>query len=148
MIINEAKNNIDYVMYYWDEDEANAKKGTLNKPQIETLIDVLKGNHTLNVIAVDVNGNQTKKSQKIIGDNKPNLDIKTNGKVFRIIVSDDEEVARIEYTLNSNEKQTEEVSQKEYTKDLELINGKNTLTVTVYNKNGLSSTSTVEYVKE
>ena len=144
----ESKNNIDYVMYYWDEDEANAKKGTLNKPQIETLIDVLKGNHTLNVIAVDVNGNQTKKSQKIIGDNKPNLDIKTNGKVFRIIVSDDEEVARIEYTLNSNEKQTEEVSQKEYTKDLELINGKNTLTVTVYNKNGLSSTSTVEYVKE
>lgn len=44
--------------------------------------------------------------------------------------------------------QTEEVSDKEYTKDLELQAGKNNLTVTVYNKNGLSETTTVEYVKE
>ncbi len=144
----ESKNNIDYVIYYWDEDEANAKKGVINKQQIETTIDVLEGNHTLNILAVDVNGNQTKKSQKIIGDNKPKLDIKTNGKVFRIVASDDESISKIEYTLNSNEKQTEEINEQEYTKDLELESGENKLTVTVYNKNGLSATSTVEYVKE
>ena len=65
----ESKNNIDYVMYYWDEDEANAMKGTINNTKTEPTIDVLEGTHTLNIIAVDVNGNQTKKSQKIIGDN-------------------------------------------------------------------------------
>ena len=140
----ESKNNIDYVMYYWDEDEANAMKGTINN----TKTDVLEGTHTLNIIAVDVNGNQTKKSQKIIGDNKPKIDVKTNGKVFRIIASDDEGLSKIEYTFNSQEMQTEEVSDKEYTKDLELQAGKNNLTVTVYNKNGLSETTTVEYVKE
>ena len=91
----ESKNNLDYVMYYWDEDQENAKKATTSKQQIETYIDVLEGTHTLNVIAVDTNGNQTKKSQKIIGDNKPTIDVKTNGKVFRIIASDDEEVAKI-----------------------------------------------------
>ncbi len=144
----ESKNNIDYVMYYWDDDEANAMRGTINKTKTETTIEVLEGTHTLKIIAVDKNGNQTKKTQKIIGDNKPNLDIKTNGKVFRIIASDDEEIARVEYTLNSNEKQEETVNQKEYTKDLELVNGTNSLTVTVYNKNGLSATTTVEYVKE
>lgn len=144
----ESKNNLDYVMYYWDEDQENAKKATTSKQQIETYIDVLEGTHTLNVIAVDTNGNQTKKSQKIIGDNKPTIDVKTNGKVFRIIASDDEEVAKIEYTFNSGEKQEEQVNQKDYTKDLELANGKNSLTVTVYNKNGLSATTTVEYVKE
>ena len=36
----------------------------------------------------------------------------------------------------------------EYTKDIELQNGENNLTVTIYNKNGLSVTSTVKYVKE
>ena len=144
----ESKNNIDYVMYYWDEDEANAMKGTINNTKTEPMIDVLEGTHTLNIIAVDVNGNQTKKSQKIIGDNKPKIDVKTNGKVFRIIASDDEELSKIEYTFNSQEMQTEEVSDKEYTKDLELQAGKNNLTVTVYNKNGLSETTTVEYVKE
>ena len=84
----------------------------------------------------------------IIGDNKPNLDIKTNGKVFRIIASDDENISKIEYTFNSNDKQTEEVNQQEYTKDLGLQSGNNKLTVTVYNKNGLTATSTVEYTKE
>ena len=135
-------------MYYWDDDEANAMRGTINKTKTETTIEVLEGTHTLKIIAVDKNGNQTKKTQKIIGDNKPNLDIKTNGKVFRIIASDDEEIVRVEYTLNSGEKQEETVNQKEYTKDLELVNGTNSLTVTVYNKNGLSATTTVEYVKE
>lgn len=144
----ESKKNLDYVIYYWDEDESNAKKGTFDKQKVETLIDVLEGTHTLNIIAVDKDGNQTKKSQKIIGDNKPNVEIKTNGKVFRIIASDDESISKIEYKLNSDETQTEEINQKDYTKDLELQNGENSLTVTVYNKNGLSSTTMGKYVKE
>ena len=143
-----SKITIDYIMYYWDENEADAKQFTVNDVKTETLIDVLKGTHTLNVVAVDINGNKTTKPQKVIGDNKPELEVKTNGKVFRIISSDDESLAKIEYSLNSGEVQTEEINQKEYQKDLELANGKNTLTVTVYNSNGLIATTTVEYVKE
>lgn len=143
-----SKINIDHIMYYWDENESDAKQFTVNDIKTETLIDVLEGTHTLNVVAVDANGNKTTKQQKVIGDNKPELEVKTNGKVFRIISSDDESLAKIEYSLNSSETQTEEINQKEYQKDLELINGKNTLTVTVYNSNGLIATTTVEYVKE
>lgn len=143
-----SKINIDYIMYYWDENEADAKQFTVNDVKTETLIDVLEGTHTLNVVALDTNGNKTTKQQKVIGDNKPELEVKTNGKVFRIISSDDEALAKIEYSLNSGEVQTEEINQKEYKKDLELANGKNTLTVTVYNSNGLIATTTVEYIKE
>ena len=143
-----SKINIDYIMYYWDENESDAKQFTVNDVKTETLIDVLEGTHTLNVVTVDTNGNKSTKQQKVIGDNKPELEVKTNGKVFRIISSDDESLAKIEYSLNSSEIQTEEINQKEYQKDLELINGKNTLTVTVYNSNGLIATTTVEYVKE
>ena len=144
----ESKNNIDYITYYWDEDEASAVTGQINGTKAEASITPLEGTHTLNIIAVDINGVQTKKTQKIIGDNKPNVEIRTNGKVFRIIASDDESISKIEYTLNDGEMKTEEVNQMEYTKDVELEAGKNKFTVTVYNKNGLSATSTVEYVKE
>ena len=61
-------------------------------------------------------------------------------------------VDKINFLFNNGgaegEKQTEEINQSEYTKDLELQNGKNNLTVIVYNKNGLVATLTVEYVKE
>lgn len=145
----ESKNaNIDYIAYYWDEDEANAKQEVVNDVQKEIYIDVLEGTHTLNIIVADETGAQTKKAQKIIGDNKPKIEVKTNGKVFRVIATDDEEVTKIETTLNSNETETEEVNQKEYTKDITLENGTNQLKVTVYNKNGLTETTTVEYVKE
>ena len=144
----ESKNNIDYITYYWDEDEASAVTGQINGTKAEASITPLEGTHTLKIIAVDINGVQTKKTQKIIGDNKPDIEIRTNGKVFRIIASDDESISKIEYTLNDGEMKTEEVNQMEYTRDVELEEGKNKFTVTVYNKNGLSATSTVEYVKE
>lgn len=143
-----SKTNIDYIMYYWDENETDAKKFTVNDTKTETLIDVPEGKHTLTIVAVDIKGNKTTEPQQVIGDNKPELEIKTNGKVFRIISSDDEGLAKIEYSLNSSETQAEQINQKEYQKDLDLVNGKNTLTVTVYNINGLTQTTTVEYVKE
>ena len=144
----ESKINIDYIMYYWDEDEQNAKQAEINDLKTEQLIDVLEGTHTLNITAVDINGAKTTKTQKIIGDNKPTLDVKTNGKIFRIKAADDEELTKIEITLNSNETITEDINDKTYTKDIELENGENRLIITVYNKNGLSAVARVKSIKE
>lgn len=147
-VTTESKINIDYVMYYWDKDEANAVKSTINNIKNVTLIDVLEGTHTLNIIAVDIEGNQTSKTQKIIGDNKPELAVTTNGKVFMIGATDDEGLSKIEITLNSNETITEELNGKEYSTTVDLENGENKLIVTIYNKNGLTETSRVKYTKE
>lgn len=144
----ECSVNLDYVMYYWDEDESNAIKGTINQPKAEAKITVLEGTHTLNIIAVDENGVQTKKSQKIIGDNAPELEITTDGQQFIIKGTDDESLAKVEITLNSDEMKTETIEGKEYSNTIQLQNGENKLTVTIYNKNGLAKTSKVKYVKE
>lgn len=144
----ESKINIDYIMYYWDDDEENTQKFTINDVKNVTLIDVLEGTHTLNIVAVDVEGNQVTKTQKIIGDNKPELAITTNGKVFVISASDDEGLSKIEITLNTNETITEELSGKEYSNTIDLEDGENRLTVVIYNKNGLSEISRVKYTKE
>jgi hypothetical protein len=144
----ESKINIDYVKYYWDENEAEAKQFTINDVKNVTLIDVLEGTHTLNIVAVDIEGNETKKTQKIIGDNKPEVKITTDGKAFIINAKDDENLSKIEITLNNNEMIAREINEKEYSTTVDLENGENRLTVTVYNKNGLSEVSRVKFTKE
>ena len=41
-----------------------------------------------------------------------------------------------------------EINEKEYSTTVDLENGENRLTVTVYNKNGLSEVSRVKFTKE
>lgn len=143
-----SNENIDFIMYYWDENEQDAKKFTVNDVKTETLIDVEEGIHTLNLVAQDINGVKSTKTQKVIGDNKPELDVQTDGKTFTITGSDDEELSKIEITLNSDETKTEEINQKTYKGSVDLVDGENKLIVTIYNKNGLSKTAKVRYVKE
>lgn len=144
----EIEDGIDYIMYYWDEDMENAKKFTINNTKTETQIEVIEGTHTLNVVAVGTDGKETKKSQVIKGVKKPNLDVKTNGKVFKIDASDESGLSKIEIKLNSNETKTETIEGNEYTTMIDLEDGVNKLIVTVYNKNGVSKTSKVKYTKE
>lgn len=144
----DNEDEIDYVIYYWDEDEEGAVKRNINDENKDILIDVLEGMHTLNIIAVDKEGNETTKTQAIKGDNKPELKVKTNGKVFAISASDDEGLSKIEIKLNSNETITEEIDEKDYSTTVDLEDGVNKLIVTVYNKNGVSETSKVKYTKE
>lgn len=144
----ESEININYVMYYWDDDEQNAEQFTINDVRDVRLIDVLEGTHTLTIVAVDVEGNETIKTQKVIGDNKPVIDIVTNGEIFAIKATDDQGLAKIEITLNSNETLTEEITGTEYSTNINLEDGENRLTVVVYNINGLTETSRVKYTKE
>ena len=144
----EKEEGIDYISYYWDEDIENAKKLTINSTKTETLIEVMEGTHTLNVIAVDNEGNEIKKSQVIKGVKKPKVDVKTNGQIFKIYATDDEGLSKIEIKLNSNEIKSETIDGKEYTTFIDLVDGENKLSVTVYNKNGVSATSKVKFTKE
>lgn len=144
----ESEINIDYVVYYWDDEEANAEPYTVNDVKNVTLIDVKEGTHTLNVKAVDIQGDTETISQKIIGDNKPELKVTTDGQKFIIRASDDEGLSKVEITLNTNETITEEINNSEYTKNVDLENGENKLTVKIYNKNGISETAKVKFTKE
>lgn len=144
----ESSINIDYISYYWDNDDENAQKYTINDTKTETLVEVLEGNHDLNIVAVDIEGNENKKTQTIIGDTKPELNVTSDGKKFVINASDDEELTKIEYKLNSNEVISKEINNTEYSEMIDLEDGVNKLMVKIYNKNGLTETAKVKYTKE
>ena len=147
-VTTESTINIDKIKYYWDNDEANATVLTINDTKNETLIDVvLEGTHILNIIATDVNGNETRREQKVMGVNKPKINVTTDGKSFFIKAEDSQGLSKVEITLNTNETITETIDGNEYTKTIELENGENRLTVKVYNKNGISEISRVKFTK-
>lgn len=146
--VTESTTNIEKIIYYWDDNKENAVENKINATKNETLIDVtLEGIHTLYVTATDVEGKSTTVQQKIQGVNKPNVDITTDGENFYIKATDTEMITKVEITLNKNDKTTEEVNNKEYSKNIALENGENRLIVTVYNNNNVEKTLKVKYTK-
>ena len=140
--------NIDYIRYYWDNDEENAIKYTCNDIKYVTQIEVKEGTHTLYIEAVDIEGHTANKIQKVIGDTKPEIEVTTDGDNFIIKATDDEKLSKIEIKLNSNDVITEEINQKEYTKNIKLVEGVNKITIKVYNKNGIYNIKKIKYTKE
>ena len=139
---------IDTIKYYWDDNEENAKEFTINDVKNVTQVDVIAGNHTLVVIATDIEGNQTTKTQKVIGALKPKLEVTTDGEKFIIEAEDSQGLYKIQYKLNSGEVITENIEGNEYKKTIDLEDGENKLLVRVYNKNEIAETSKVKYIKE
>lgn len=147
-VITENEISIDYIMYYWDDDEENAKKFNVNDIKNRTLVDIPEGEHELTFIAVDIQNNKSIKTQKIKGIIKPKLEVKTDGIKFYINAEDENGLLKIQYKLNNGEVITENIDGTEYHKEIELINGENKIKVMIYNKEEITETAKVKYTKE
>lgn len=147
-LISTCETKIDYVIYSWDDGEE--QKIEVGDTSYEGTINAPKGKHILKIKVVDVNNMEAKKEQSVVGDTEPTLTIKpayVDGKiVFSIDAEDDEEIETIEITHNGGNKQTEDVKDIKYHKDLIMTTGEtNTLIITVTNINGLQKTSRVKF---
>ena len=93
---------------------------------------------------------EANKEQEVVGDTEPTLTVKpdyVDGKVaFVIDAEDDENIKTVEITHNGGTKETEDVNDKTYHKDLTMTTGEtNTLIVTVTNINNLQKTMRVKF---
>ena len=145
-VVALSSEGIKYISYYWDDEEP--VKYECNNVKAQTLIEVREGTHMLNVVAVDVNGKEKTKSQKITGSYKPEVNVDTDGEYFNIVATDENKISKVELVVNGGDTQTETVNSKDYSKDIKLQDGWNTLIVTVYNSSGLKAQSKVKYLKE
>ena len=134
---------IQYISYAWDNGEPTQIE--VGNTTYEGTIETPQGRHTLNIEVVDINNNKGTKEQVVVGDTAPTLTVnpaRVDGKlVFTIDAEDDEEISRIEITLNDGEKQIIEVNAETYHGEVEIVDGENRLVVTAYNLNNLSVTS-------
>ena len=147
-VIATSETTIDYISYNWDDGEE--EKITVGDKNYEGTINAPRGQHTLKIEVVDTNNMKANKTQTVVGDTEPTLEIKpqyVDGKVaFVINASDDEKITKVEITHNGGEKQVIDVNDLTYKKDIIMTTGEtNTLIVKVTNLNGLAKTSRVKF---
>ena len=142
----ESKTTIAYVTYYWDNEEP--KKYNINAPKTATTLEVKDaGEHTLNMTAVDQEGNEATKTKKIKVVKAPEIKVTTDGESFIIRATDEEEIEKIVINFNGNESE-KEIHQKQYEGKVNLIDGENRIIVTVYNNNGITKQAKLKWTKE
>lgn len=143
-IVVRDNRQLEYITYKWnDEDETRVESREDSKKLIEEKIPVLRGENTLSVTAVDSAGNENTQSQIYKGAKKPKVDVSEDGNEVLIKVSDEEEIQKIELTLNGeffstdSENTGASLGMQEAEIRQPLIAGENTIEVTVYNVSGL-----------
>lgn len=148
---------ISYMTYRWDEEDE--KRVEIQDKSIDEEIDALKGLHTLTVVVVDENNNTDTKQQKINGVSKPKVEVSVDEQKehFVIKASDEDKISKFSFRLNQDDSQEYEmnIEDKEFKElqyilpdSLKLQPGENTIEVTVYNANGVSTeTGIIKVVK-
>lgn len=147
-ITAEDETEILYMTYSWnDEEEIRVDVSQDNKKIIEEEIEVPEGQNKLTITAVDKEENKEKRTENIVGDNKPTFDIQTDGENIIVVAKDDEGVSKIEITVDdvTTDSGDTPINQTEVTAKLPISRGTHTITVTVTNLNGLSETNTVTH---
>lgn len=141
-IQTKSENGIDYISYKWDNNQA--QKVEVGEKEYEGTINVPKGKHTLTIEVVDLNGNKGTKTETVVGDTEPTLNLKAerkeDGKIYFIIdAEDDELIEKVEITFNGEE-ETINPNEKTFHKEIKIEEGEeNKLKVVVYNINGLQA---------
>ena len=143
-----SETTIDYISYNWDDGEE--QKITVGTDTYEETISAPKGQHQLKIEAVDINNVKAHKTQVVVGDTEPTLEIKpqyVDGQVaFVIKAEDDEKITEVEITHNGGTKETIDVNDTTFEKNIIMTKGEvNTLKVTVINLNGLTKTLGVKF---
>ena len=139
---------ISYMTYRWDEEDE--KRVEIQDKSIDEEIDALKGLHTLTVVVVDENNNTDTKQQKINGVSKPKVEVSVDEQKehFVIKASDEDKISKFSFRLNQDDSQEYEmdIEDKDFKElqyilpdSLKLKPGENTIEVTVYNANGVST---------
>lgn len=150
-ITAKDETQIDYISYRWNDEDETILEAREESPKIiEERVDILKGENTLKVKAVDSSGNIEEREQAFKGAKKPTIELSGQGDEITIRVKDDENIKKVEITLNGVSYSTDPNNTGESlnVKDLEikqkLVSGRNTITVKAYNVNDLVEEKTGE----
>lgn len=97
-----SKVELSNVVYSWNLEPEN-KEDMLtyeNRTKFEKLVEIPKGQNTLKIVATDINGNKTEKSQEIKGVVKAKTDVVVKGKYLYFTVTGDDNIKKVEFEFN------------------------------------------------
>lgn len=93
---------LSYVTYKWNSEEEKKQDMITyeDRTKFEKLLEIPKGQNTLKILAVDVNKNQTEKSQEIKGVTKAKTSVIAKGNYLDFTVTGEENIKTVEFEFN------------------------------------------------
>lgn len=94
--------DLSYVTYKWNSETEKKENMTTyeDRTKFEKLVEIPKGQNTLKIVAVDINGNQTEKSQDIKGVTKAKTKVVAKGKYLDFTITGEENIKKVEFEFN------------------------------------------------
>ena len=132
---------MSYLTYSWNNGtptRVDIDETATDKTVLKASIEVLKGENTLSIVAVDTEGNSATRTEKIKGANKPTFTVSADGTNLVINAKDDEGINKIEITVDGVTSEAAVDNLKEVQANLPITPGAHTITITVTNINGLA----------
>lgn len=128
---------IDTVEYYWNDDEPRIINGNGRK-YIEQQIDIPGGVNTLNVRAVDVNGEETFYPKEY--ETEEVIKLEVVGNKLKISAEIETEILYMTYRWDDEEETTVEVNSQAIEQEIDIPMGEHALTVVLVDENNKSVT--------
>ena len=93
---------LSYVTYKWNSEEEKKQDMVTfeDKTKFEKQLEIPTGQNTLKIVAVDINGNESEKSQEIKGQKKDKTDVKAKGEYLWFTVTGEESIKTVEFEFN------------------------------------------------
>ena len=134
---------MSYLTYSWNNGtptRVDMDTTLTDKTVLRTSVEVQKGENTLSIVAVDIDGNTNTRTEKIKGANKPTYTVTADGTNLVIEAQDEDGISKVEITVDGITSDTgdEPLNLKELTATQAITPGEHTVTITVTNINGLS----------
>ena len=134
---------MSYLTYSWNNGtptRVDMDTTLTDKTVLRTSVEVQKGENTLSIVAVDIDGNTNTRTEKIKGANKPTFTVNADGTNLVIKAQDEDGISKVEITVDGITSDTgdEPLNLKELTATQAITPGEHTVTITVTNINGLS----------
>lgn len=134
-IVVKEDRKLEYIIYQWEGSEEVKVLATVDTEKMLTEeIDVQKGTKKLTVTAIDETGNKEIVTNTIIGSTGPQIKVTLSQGNFVVKVTSENEITKIQYTLNEKEHTVENVPEgaKEFEFKVKLEDGPNYLKINAY----------------
>lgn len=137
---------ISYITYKInDEGEVRINKSELEDKSINYILNLQRGENKVVITAGDVAGNVGTFEKKIIVSSQPSIDLSIeNGKLI-ILAKDQDGIKDIEINLNGVVYVAKNINLKEARIPLDIVEGVNTVKITITNVNSLVATGAKEF---
>lgn len=135
-IVATSELPIEYIAYKWnDEEEVKVEAQNEGDVSIEATTDILRGQNTITITAVDTEGNKNSIEKNFDGRLKPEFDVHIEGNRLYMKISHDMGFEKVEFSVNGAEYVYDEnfagydAQKQEIEYYFDLVEGENTVII-------------------